>query len=204
MIDLTALSPAERLNPTTEAEGERRSKATGLSLDGRSDPFGDGSLLPPGRLTPPDQDALLRYGKGASLAVDLGTYRGRSAVILAKGASKVVTIDNYCFEEATPEIRAGLMRHANITAMHCDTRAAAATFASGAVDLLFIDGDHRRDSVLRDYAAWQETLRAGAYVLFHDYCLLWPEVVHAVNTLLAAGSLREVETCGWILVTEKQ
>jgi hypothetical protein len=116
----------------------------------------------------------------------------------------VITVDNYCFDEATPEIRTALMKYANVVAMHCDTRRAAAMLAPGVVDLLFIDGDHKRDSVLLDYEAWHEALRPGAHVLFHDYCLVWPEVVQAVNSLLDAGGLCEIETRGWILVARKE
>jgi predicted O-methyltransferase YrrM len=39
-----------------------------------------------------------------------------------------------------------------------------------AVDILFIDGDHRFDAVMRDAADWLPHLAIGGYILFHDSC----------------------------------
>ncbi|MCM8812190.1 MAG: class I SAM-dependent methyltransferase [Candidatus Omnitrophica bacterium] len=36
------------------------------------------------------------------------------------------------------------------------------------IDLLFIDGDHRYESVRRDYHHWKEALKPGGHLLFHD------------------------------------
>lgn len=37
-----------------------------------------------------------------------------------------------------------------------------------AVDLLFIDGDHRLDGVTRDFELWRDLVRPGGHILFHD------------------------------------
>ncbi len=206
MIDLSGLTATERLNPTTEAEGGRRAAATGLRVDGSPDPLGTGLSLPHGRLTVPDCEVLIEYGRGATLAIDLGTYKGRSAILLAQRASRVLTFDRYESGEVRHSIEwtiHNIRNYPNIRAFTLDSRVAATLFKDRSIDLLFIDTDHGRESVLADYAAWKDKLAPGAHVLFHDYCLVWPEVVQAVNELLAT-ELREIDTRGWILIAEKQ
>ena len=204
MIDLASLTDTERRNPTTDTEEGRRAKATGLQVDGSPDTLGIGLQLPHGRLTVPDCEVLIQYGRGT--AVDLGTYKGRSAILLAQHADNVFTFDRYESGEAAHTLEAtriNVHRYPSIHAAVMDSRCAAERFADRSVDVLFIDTNHDRKSVLADYAAWKPKLAAGARVLFHDYCLVWPEVVQAANELLATD-LREIETRGWILVTEQR
>lgn len=46
------------------------------------------------------------------------------------------------------------------------------------VDLLFIDGDHKYESVKRDYKTYRKLVRPGGYVAFHDVnaSLKWPDM----------------------------
>ena len=39
------------------------------------------------------------------------------------------------------------------------------------IDYLFVDGDHTESGILADCVAWLKHVKAGGYVLFHDY---WP------------------------------
>lgn len=204
MIDLASLTDTERRNPTTDTEGGRRAKATGLQVDGSPDTLGIGLQLPHGRLTVPDCEVLIKYGRGVT--VDLGTYKGRSAILLAQHADNVFTFDRYGSGEPEHSLKAtrnNIRQYPTIQAAAMDSRQAAESFADQSVDVLFIDTDHNHKSVLADYVAWKDKLAPGARVLFHDYCLVWPEVVTAVNELLA-GELREIETKGWIIITEQR
>jgi len=58
----------------------------------------------------------------------------------------------------------------NVVLMPTTFEVAAATFAQNrwSVDLLHVDGVHRRAAVQRDFETWRPLLRAGAVVLFHD------------------------------------
>jgi predicted O-methyltransferase YrrM len=52
----------------------------------------------------------------------------------------------------------------------------------GGVDLVFVDGDHRRESVARDIALYRELVRAGGIIAGHDYGRAdWPGVQAAVD-----------------------
>lgn len=59
---------------------------------------------------------------------------------------------------------------------------AAALIPPGALDMVFVDGDHTRMGVEVDIATWQPKLKAGRSFLFNDYQHEpWPGVVQAVD-----------------------
>ena len=55
-----------------------------------------------------------------------------------------------------------------------DTVAAAARFADGSVDLVFVDADHTAAGVTRDLDAWTPKIRPGGFLTGHD--IDWPTV----------------------------
>lgn len=60
----------------------------------------------------------------------------------------------------------------------------------GGVDLVFIDGDHRRAAVERDIALYRELVRAGGIIAGHDYGRPdWPGVQAAVDAALPNPNL---------------
>lgn len=58
---------------------------------------------------------------------------------------------------------------------------AAAHVADGSLDFVFIDADHRYESVNEDIAHWAPKVRKGGWVGGHDYNEKWPGVVRAVD-----------------------
>jgi len=56
---------------------------------------------------------------------------------------------------------------------------AAAWVARGSLDLVFIDGDHRRESVAQDIEAWWPRIREGGVLAGHDFAITYPGVVQA-------------------------
>jgi predicted O-methyltransferase YrrM len=60
-----------------------------------------------------------------------------------------------------------------------DSAGAAALFADGSVDMLFIDACHETEAVLRDIDAWRTKLAPGAVIAGDDYG--WPSVADAVG-----------------------
>ncbi len=55
----------------------------------------------------------------------------------------------------------------------------ARTFADRSLDFVFIDADHRYESVVADITAWLSKVRPGGWIGGHDYGL--PELDGAVN-----------------------
>jgi hypothetical protein len=90
---------------------------------------------------------------------------------------------------------------------------AAADFADGSLDFVYIDGNHAYDFVKADIAAWAPKVRAGGVVSGHDYChpravgrRQFFGVVQAVNEYVAANKIdpwfifRGKGCSGWLWV----
>jgi hypothetical protein len=83
-------------------------------------------------------------------------------------------------------------------------------------DFIFIDGDHRYDSVIRDFTEWFPKMEIGGYIAFHDSAPVtsfpaefkgWPGCVRLVdeikNGLFFDNQIRWVETLDTINVFVK-
>ena len=53
----------------------------------------------------------------------------------------------------------------------------------GKVDLLFIDGDHTYNGVKSDFEMYRSLVRPGGIILFHDICVMAPELNCQVDVL---------------------
>lgn len=60
---------------------------------------------------------------------------------------------------------------------------AAALFADGSLDFVFIDADHSVESVQADIACWRPKIKPGGTMAGHDWCT-YGSVQHAVRTML--------------------
>lgn len=172
---------------------------------------------------------MAQYVPAKNAIVEIGTYRGKSACHLAAGArdgrgAHVWTIDphdlpgerhptgarpNLNRDYTDPEIRqdaesqicrSGL--DGWITMVRDFSTVAAGWWPGPPVSLLFVDGDHRREAVNRDFRAWESHLAAGALVVFDDFSMSHPGVPYALLDLVNAGVLRIADTCGRVAVCE--
>lgn len=138
--------------------------------------------------------------------VEIGTFRGASALVMAANAPKatVYTLDlpsdtespclprNRIDDEVIAERRdtilfEGRPEAARIVPMWGDS----ATFDFDAVghdiDLAFIDGSHSYEYVRNDTEKILSRLRPGAVVLWHDYWDACPGVVRYLNEMRPLG-----------------
>lgn len=68
------------------------------------------------------------------------------------------------------ELRANLERfQVSATVLREDSAVAAARFADGSLDLVFIDADHQYDAVMRDLEAWWPKIAPTGRIAGHDY-----------------------------------
>ncbi len=145
--------------------------------------------LPFGELVFDDEEILSKHAQGRHNVVDLGTFHGRSAAVLATVAEHVTTVD--IFEnlelianepsrehyqglwDRSPHSHSDVARNLsawpNITVIMGRTHIPVASD----VDFLFIDDDHSRDGVERVFAAYLPCLADEALVLFHDSIGAW-------------------------------
>lgn len=164
--------------------------------------------------------AFCAAGKG--VVVELGTWQGRSAKAMAAtvggrlfcvdpwydhregeypelGSGKDNTFLKFK-ENVAQEIASGKIVPMRMTS----TKAAAelAIFGDRKPDMVFIDADHRYESVAADIAAWRGLIADDGILCGHDYSKEWPGVMKAVdeqvpNRTLVAG------TCLWFTIINR-
>lgn len=138
----------------------------------------------PGWLTENEAKTLYELARTSAspfVAVELGSYKGRSTMALAGGLSarttdggaKLLAVDLW-MENG----RSILQEHVDALAMQglswelerrcTDTARAAELMVGECVGLLFIDADHSYEAVRRDFESWSCHVRPGGYVAFHD------------------------------------
>jgi predicted O-methyltransferase YrrM len=144
-------------------------------------------LIPPRPMhTEAESAALRRLASGARRVVELGVYEGSSAVVLCRAlapGAELHLIDPF-IDASGWALRPGW--RANPTATRMAVRRAAAgggpvirwhvarsqdvgrSWAAGAVELVFIDGDHSPEGCREDWEVWHPHVAPGGAVAFHD------------------------------------
>lgn len=116
------------------------------------------------------------------LIVELGTYKGQSAICLGQSGRQVITLDHYQgetrlgqsgkFDHVAGRYRTDTMRnlqpYPNIHAIQ--SQSAAYVDGSGiVVDLLFVDASHEAGAVEADMRAWLTAMAPSGRILFDDW-----------------------------------
>lgn len=140
----------------------------------------------------PDQVARLHTAAGAvpdgGQIVEIGSFRGRSAIVLALGSAPAVALT--CIDphmgsdrgpqeiEAQPELGdadhvafTGNLTRAGVRERIRHVRALsgeALDQVDGDIDLLFVDGAHRYGPALDDIRRWGDRVPAGGTMVVHD------------------------------------
>jgi hypothetical protein len=144
--------------------------------------------------------------RAALTVVEIGSWKGRSTITLAcglrsRGGGTVHAIDPHgdsalhdaCGGDGTYETFVANVRAAGVApyvrAIRSLSTVARLGFAPRSVDVLFVDGSHEYEDVLRDIDDWTPALRDVATVGFHDARDEYPGVMRALNEPVAcAGS----------------
>ena len=158
----------------------------------------------------PDLDATMRLvadvqgwmspGQGATLfeaarncppdgtIVEIGSFRGRSTIVLATAADpsvEIIAIDPHAGNDRGPQEIDGFAEEAaddhavfkaNLAAAGVVERVrhirefsdSAFALVEGSVDVLYIDGAHRYAPALADIQSWGERVTTGGTMLIHD------------------------------------
>ena len=163
-----------------------------------------------GLLNPDDRDALFAAAlqvPSGGLIVEIGSFRGCSTVHLAAGAKlvgarPVVAIDPFRPNNGGEQLQYPWYWQEFVqTIQRCgleDMVIPVATYSQYAkglltdesVDLLFIDGDHSADGVMRDYAFYATRVKPGGTILFHD--ATYPPIAAFLGTLPGAEPVTEL------------
>jgi hypothetical protein len=155
-------------------------------------------------------------------AVEVGVAEGKFAKdFLAVWPGKYVMVDRWCHIEGYDDVMNGpdeeheiRYRQAmdvaaphkdRVAVLRMDSAEAAATFADGSLDFVYLDGDHSFQGVMRDLAAWVPKVRPGGVIAGHDYYDKQPFAVRsAVRTFFngPCGITHEASPSWWVLVPQ--
>ncbi|MGC8784082.1 MAG: class I SAM-dependent methyltransferase [Armatimonadota bacterium] len=141
-----------------------------------------------GWLTVEEGELLYRLARactGRGAIVEVGSFKGKSTIWLAKGSlagagARVVAIDPHTgsaehrqgdrpvwtYDEFLANLRRAKVEE--IVTPLVATSAETAAHFSQPVELLFIDGDHRYEMVRQDFDLWFPKVMEGGYLLMHD------------------------------------
>lgn len=153
---------------------------------------------------------LFKIAQGMNSVVEIGSYLGRSSHALLSGCPGTVTCvdawaplqweegDNaWKAEERYKHFLANTAQFTNRSVMRLPSIEASAKFADSSIDMVFIDGDHEKQSVVDDIAAWLP--KARRMICGHDYDDVgWPDVKKVVDETFGD----RVQTLGTIWFVE--
>lgn len=125
--------------------------------------------------------------------LEIGSYLGRSASLLACHQRLVVLIDSSWVDKSDMDLYLGNIRQqqqlaANLVGLAWVLVPATSTEAllgSPQFGLVFIDGDHNMGGVDKDCEKYLPLIPPGGYAAFHDYSDNFPAVPYAVDLYTA-------------------
>ena len=152
----------------------------------------------------------------ASRVVEIGSFQGRSTIVLASAAAEgveVVAIDPHAGNDRGPQEIAGFEAEAADDNRRFEANLAAAGVrervrhvrrfsnealdeVDGEVDLLYIDGAHRYGPARDDIVRWGARVRHGGTLLIHDSFSSIGVTLAILTTLLTSRSWTYVGRSG--------
>ena len=122
---------------------------------------------------------ILRKLPSNPLILEIGTFRGMSAILIAvnRRDAKIITIDSHIgmpeFEylDSSASMVLKNLKKAGVfeRVSHYPLPSQEFNYLSQRLDLLFIDGDHTFEGVSHDYYKFLPWVKKGGWILFHDF-----------------------------------
>jgi predicted O-methyltransferase YrrM len=124
---------------------------------------------------------------GDSHVVEIGSYKGRSAVAIGHGLKanengnyRLICVDPFLDEKRDPDLAAAFrdnVREGGVSDIvdimpEFSSEAAKAWPNERGVAMLWIDGNHEYENVRDDFLLWSRHLVPGGVVAFHDWYLI--------------------------------
>lgn len=161
-----------------------------------------------GWLTPAEGRCLAGHAEGR-FVLEIGSFRGRSAVCMAQTARLVVCVDPFDArtqnrtEWTLPDFWANVCRYgvADRVVPVVAVNVRAVPLFGRVFDLVFIDAGHDLANVLVDIELSLAVLRPGGVLALHDYGAdMWPDVKTAVGGRLEMDGARVIEVVDQLAV----
>lgn len=119
--------------------------------------------------------------------VELGTFKGRGAAVLAlTGRGKVITIDDYSYEvESSPMLVEANLNAVGLSATIIEGDSATVPWQVDKVSLLFVDTEHTMERFRQEMEAWLPLMMRSGIIACHDFASSkWPEITRAIREIL--------------------
>lgn len=146
-----------------------------------------------------EAQALVEITRGRRV-LEVGTYKGFGAVLMAQGGARVWAVDWHRGDPDLGQIDTLCSWWTNVRRHHAEDQVVGLVGRSETVlpllrphafEVVFIDGYHALEAVTRDIELSRPLLESGGRWAFHDYDRrVWPGVVRAVDELRRAENLR--------------
>ena len=159
---------------------------------------------------------LWQRARSAERIVEIGSYRGRSAIVMARAArdgAELVAIDPHAGNDRGPreiegsadegesDFRAfranleragvgGRVRHVRLPSRD------ALDAVEGELDVLYVDGAHRYEPARDDLRRWGRRVRPGGHMLVHDSFSSLGVTLAIMRLLVAGGEFRYLGRAG--------
>lgn len=130
---------------------------------------------------------LAEHSPAGGWLVELGTFKGRGAAVLALSEQgKVITIDDYSYEvESSPMLVAANLKAVGLSATIIEGDSATVPCEVDKVSLLLVDTEHTRDRFRQEMEAWLPLMMPSGIIACHDFnSSKWPEITKAVREFL--------------------
>lgn len=153
-----------------------------------------------GYLTTREVEALKQIARllpRGAVCVNIGSGAGTSVIALLEERPDITIYDvDLTLENGKAQLReTGFMDAAQLKRIEGDSKAVGRAWAAGALDYLFIDGDHSAAGIQGDYEAWLCHVKPGGFVAVHDYWpypadhalagrLDWPDVARVTDAVM--------------------
>jgi glycosyltransferase involved in cell wall biosynthesis/predicted O-methyltransferase YrrM len=160
------------------------------------------------------------------VVVELGSWLGKSSVVLAGGLLGKQNAKMYCIDpfgsdenaeyqqkyydpllagksQTSEQIFATNAKKSGVTHIVVAMKGYSFDFAdswSVPIDVLFIDANHEYEAVARDFQMWITHVKDGGIVAFHDANGSWPGPTRVVNESLAGfkfGRVHKADSIAW-------
>lgn len=156
-------------------------------------------------MTDPEHAFLAQLAAGKTV-LEVGSWHGGTLAAMAAAAHEVHSIDwHQGMDERKPQPDADTLLHLwahvraipNVVLHVGTTEQVAPCLRSRYFDLVFIDGTHSHEAVIRDVSLLRRTLKHDGRFAFHDYGLglgvetaileLWGYPDHVVHSVAVCG-----------------
>lgn len=155
--------------------------------------------------------------------IELGCYKGRSAICMLQSGRQVISVDHFAGEALRPyrgihpdhiagDYYSAAVRNVDrllpdarwlpLKANTSDRRVAEHTASLwGPVGMVFIDGDHSPAAVRADFETWEPLLADGGLMVFHD--AQFPGPAQLIQSLVEARAWRSTGLVEAVRVLER-